>query len=115
MSADTPTGVHAYQAFSDGIWWSIYREDEGGIYLLNSQKMVLAPFLVQEVRADKVRAKRLGQGDGESNVQKVRRDHCRHATAIEVETRLQKMLIDRDVKGTKDFRKNIVFDLLQNK
>ncbi|KAF9078186.1 DNA polymerase family B-domain-containing protein [Rhodocollybia butyracea] len=74
-------------------------------YLLISKKRYAGLYWTRPEKHDKMDSK---------GIETVRRDNCRLVSTV-IETCLNKMLIDRNVKGAEDYVKQTISDLLQNK
>ncbi|KAI9018763.1 DNA polymerase family B-domain-containing protein [Phycomyces nitens] len=74
-------------------------------YLLISKKRYAGLYWTNPDKYDKLDAK---------GIETVRRDNCRLVSSV-IQKCLDKMLIDRDVKGAEEFVKHTIADLLQNR
>ncbi|KAG8719881.1 DNA-directed DNA polymerase delta [Ceratobasidium sp. 394] len=74
-------------------------------YLLINKKRYAGLYWTNPKKYDKMDTK---------GIETVRRDNCRLVQTV-IETCLRKLLIDRDVKGTEEYTKQIIADLLQNR
>ncbi|KAJ3821920.1 DNA polymerase family B-domain-containing protein [Lentinula raphanica] len=74
-------------------------------YLLISKKRYAGLYWTRPEKYDKMDSK---------GIETVRRDNCRLVSTV-IETCLNKMLINRDVKGAEEYVKQTISDLLQNK
>jgi DNA polymerase delta subunit 1 len=74
-------------------------------YLLISKKRYAGLYWTNPIKYDKLDAK---------GIETVRRDNCPLVKTV-IDTCLKKLLIERDVEGAKEYTKQIISDLLQNK
>ncbi|PSR90586.1 hypothetical protein PHLCEN_2v4879 [Hermanssonia centrifuga] len=74
-------------------------------YLLINKKRYAGLYWTKPEKYDKMDTK---------GIETVRRDNCRLVSTV-ISTCLNKLLIDRDVKGAEEYTKQIISDLLQNK
>ncbi len=74
-------------------------------YLLISKKRYAGLYWTRPEAYDKMDSK---------GIETVRRDNCRLVQTV-IDTCLRKILIDRDVEGAKEYAKQVISDLLQNK
>lgn len=74
-------------------------------YLLINKKRYAGLYWTNPKKFDKMDAK---------GIETVRRDNCPLVKTV-IDTCLRKILIDRNVEGAKDYAKQIIADLLQNK
>lgn len=74
-------------------------------YLLISKKRYAGLYWTNPEKYDKMDSK---------GIETVRRDNCRLVQTV-IDTCLRKILIERDVEGAKDYAKQVISDLLQNK
>lgn len=74
-------------------------------YLLMSKKRYAGLFWTKEDKFDKIDTK---------GIETVRRDNCPLVRLV-IDTCLQKLLVERDIEGAKNFSKQMISDLLRNK
>ncbi|KAA6361977.1 MAG: putative DNA polymerase delta catalytic subunit, partial [Streblomastix strix] len=74
-------------------------------YLLMSKKRYAGLYWTRTDKFDKIDTK---------GIETVRRDNCAFVRSV-IDTCLQKILVEREIEGAKDFAKQMISDLLQNK
>lgn len=103
MALGREAAVHVTAAFIKPI--SLEFEKCYFPYLLINKKRYAGLYWTNPDKYDKMDSK---------GIETVRRDNCRLAQTV-IDTCLRKILIERDVEGAKDYAKQVISDLLQNK